>query len=182
MTRIYTKRGDDGTTGLLFGGRVSKDAIGPEAYGSVDEAISAIGLARSHDGDHAPHLLSVQRDLFVVAAELAASPSNRAKLVAGQTRVTPEMVASIEQQIDVLEAEMEVPTEFLVPGQDRLSAAMDHARTVVRRAERRCVTWQAETAAEGSLVVQYLNRLADYLYLLTRSAETEAEPWHLEDE
>jgi cob(I)alamin adenosyltransferase len=100
---FYTKKGDDGSTGLLFGGRVRKDAPAPRAYGAADEAQAAFGLARAEaepGGELDSILLAVERDLYVLMAELATAPENRRKLVAGQTLVTPEMVAEVERLTD----------------------------------------------------------------------------------
>lgn len=175
--KIYTKRGDDGTTGLFYGGRISKDDAAPEAYGAVDEAVAALGLARAEaEGGVAERLLAVQRDLFVVSAELATAPRNRPKLEDGVSRVTGRMVERLERWIDQLDAEVGTPSEFLVPGQARLPAALDFARTVVRRAERRSVTLARTGGWAGSRVVPYLNRLGDYLFMLSRAVETEWQP------
>ena len=95
--KIYTKKGDDGTTGLLFGGRVAKDDLAPEAYGAVDELVAALGVARAlADGNLAEDLLQVQRDLFVVGAEVATAPRNRHKLEPGVSLTTPDMVARLQ--------------------------------------------------------------------------------------
>lgn len=170
--KIYTRKGDDGTAGLLYGGRISKSDPGPEAYGSVDEAAAALGVARAvADGTLAERILAVQRSLFVVGAELATDPSNRDKLEDGISRVTADMVSALETAIDEVVAESGLPTEFVVPGGTAAAAALDMARTIVRRAERRCVA-----ASESGEVIPYLNRLADYLYVLARSAETEWVP------
>ena len=170
--RIYTRKGDDGSTGLLFGCRVNKDETGPEAYGAVDEAVSALGVARTlAQGDLAAAILGVQRDLFVAGAELAAAPGSRDRLADGVSRVTPAMVAALEPAIDAVVDESGLPTEFVVPGGTALSAALDLARSIVRRAERRAVTHCREAGIEGSWVVPYLNRLADYLYVVARAAE-----------
>lgn len=175
--KIYTRTGDDGSTGLFYGGRVSKDDTGPEAYGVVDEAVSALGVARAaSEGVMADTILSVQRDLFVVAAELATGAANRSKLVPGVSLTTTEMVDSLEARIDRVEEESGLPTEFIVPGGSPVAAALDLARTIVRRAERRSVTHLRVAAVEGSHVVAYLNRLADYLYILARSAEASWAP------
>lgn len=172
--RIYTRRGDDGSTGLFHGGRVAKDEIGPEAYGTVDEAVSVLGVARaSADAPVAEQLLAVQRQLFVVAAELATNPANRNKLEDKVSRVDQSMVDGLETKIDAIVDERGMPTEFIVPGGDPVAAWIDVARSVVRRAERRAVTWAHDGEVENSLVVVYLNRLADYLYMLARSAEGE---------
>lgn len=173
--RIYTRRGDDGTTGLFYGGRVAKNSPGPEAYGTVDEAVSLLGMARAQaDEETASAILAVQRDLFVVAAELATDPSNREKLEPGVSRVEAAMIEQLEARIDRIEAEVGMPTEFVVPGGDPVAASIDVARTVVRRAERASVALLADNG--DSLVVPYLNRLADYLYMLARAVEREWTP------
>jgi cob(I)alamin adenosyltransferase len=176
--RIYTKKGDDGTTGLFYGGRVSKADLGPEAYGTVDEAVSCLGLARALCGDAAmaEEILRVQRELFVVAAELATAPDRRDQLVDGTSRTTPDMVQTLEAAIDQVVEEVGMPTEFIVPGGNEVAAALDVARTVVRRAERRAVAYAEQGGLDGSEVVRYLNRLADYLYMLARAAESEWTP------
>jgi cob(I)alamin adenosyltransferase len=175
--RIYTRRGDDGSTGLFHGGRVTKDAAGPEAYGTVDEAVSALGTARAAASDAvADAVLAVQRELFVAGAELATDPANRDKLEDAVSRVGQSMIDGLEARIDAIAAESGMPTEFIIPGESPVAAALDVARAVVRRAERRAVSWAEESAVEDSLVVVYLNRLADYLYMLARSVEGEWTP------
>src|SRR5919205_911398 len=140
MPRIYTKTGDDGTTGLLYGGRVPKDDLVTDAYGTTDEAVAALGLARALvDGAAGEDILDLQRELFVVGADLAASPSARDRLEPGVSSVTPGMVGRLEQRIDQLVAERPLPDTFVVPGSNAASAALDPARAVVRRAERRVV-------------------------------------------
>ena len=169
--KIYTRRGDDGTTGLLYGGRVGKDDPRVEAYGSSDEAVAALGLARAHAPDWlSPVLLRLQRELFVVGAELATDPANRARLdPAKGTKVTDAMVESLERLIDETEREHAMPKEFVIPGESPCSAALDLARAIVRRTERRV----AALATEGvdPVVVRYLNRLADALFVLARAEE-----------
>ncbi|MFV9672368.1 MAG: cob(I)yrinic acid a,c-diamide adenosyltransferase [Acidimicrobiia bacterium] len=173
--RIYTRRGDDGTTGLFHGGRVRKDSGGPEAYGTVDESVSALGVVRVQaEPDVAAAVLEVQRDLFVVAAELATDPDRRDLLEPGVSRVDSSMIGRLEKRIDRIDAEVGMPTEFVVPGGEPVAAALDVARTVVRRAERRAVSHLA--GESESLVVPYLNRLADYLYMLARAVEREWTP------
>jgi len=168
--KIYTRKGDDGTTGLLFGGRVRKDDPAPEAYGAVDEAQAALGVARAETGEGSELdalLVRLERDLWVVMGELATAPENRTKLDPGVSLVTAEMVAGLEPVIDDLTSRFDAPTEFVVPGQNRLSALLDVARTVVRRAERASLG----AAAEGSFVVPYLNRLSDLLWTMARWQE-----------
>lgn len=170
--KIYTRRGDDGSTGLFHGGRVAKDETGPEAYGTVDEAVSALGVARAAaTGTLHDRILEVQREMFVVAAELATAADKRGMLTAGTTLVTGEMVARLEARIDAVEDETGLPTEFVVPGGSAAAAALDLARSITRRAERRAVSHVRACGITDCWVVPYLNRLADYLYVLARSAE-----------
>ena len=174
--RIYTKKGDDGTTGLFYGGRVRKDSALPRAYGTVDEAQAVLGLARSaarsaagsaRGGEMDELLVPIMRDLWVLMAELATLPENRSKLTPGSTAVTQEMVDELERRIDELDTRFEPPTEFVVPGEHPVAAWLDLARTVVRRAERHSLV-----AAElPSLVVPYLNRLSDLLWTMARWQE-----------
>jgi len=168
--KIYTRAGDDGTTGLLFGGRVRKDSPVTTACGDVDEAQAVLGLARSAP-DATPDLdalvVGIQRHLWVLMAELSTALENRGKLLAGQTLVTANMVSGLEILIDDLSARADPPTEFVVPGQAPSAAFLDLARTVVRRAERRSLS----VAAEGSQVVPYLNRLSDLLWTMARWRE-----------
>ena len=168
--QLYTRKGDDGTTGLLFGGRVRKDSPGVEATGAVDEAQATIGLARAEVGRASEVdvlLVGVERDLWVLMAELSTAPGNRHKLASGSSLVTASMVASLEASVDALGERFAMPTEFVIPGQDRLSALLDVARTVVRRAERLALA----TVAEDSEVVAYLNRLSTLLWVMARWQE-----------
>ncbi|HEU5300881.1 MAG TPA: cob(I)yrinic acid a,c-diamide adenosyltransferase [Acidimicrobiia bacterium] len=176
--KVYTRTGDDGTTALLFGGRVAKDAPGPTAYGAVDEAVSALGLARaaSSDPELAELLVRLQRELFVVGAELATAPENRSKLEPEVSRVTAAMVTALEPVIDDLTARYEPPQEFVLPGENPVAAALDVARTVVRRAEREAVAAAAQGWLDGSEVVAYLNRLADLVYTAARWQEGSFRP------
>ena len=133
-----------------------------------------LGTARAHAPQEvAERILAVQRDLFVVGAELATLPENRSKLEGGVSLTTAEMVQRLERWIDEVVAEVGLPSEFVVPGQTSFSAALDHARTVIRRAERRCVTYAKEGGLPNSEVIRYLNRLADYVYMLVRASEAE---------
>lgn len=171
--RIYTRKGDDGTTGLLYGGRVTKDSPVIEANGAVDEAQAVIGLARAEAsaGSELDELLvAIERDLWVLMAEVATAPGNRAKLEPGRTSVTDVMVHALEERIDDLAGRTPMPEQFVVPGQNRLSAALDVARTVVRRAERLVV---ATPPAPDSFVGPYLNRLSDLLWTMARWQEGE---------
>lgn len=176
--KVYTRTGDDGTTALLFGGRVAKDAPGPTAYGVVDEAVSALGTARAlaTEPQLADLLVRLQRELFVVGAELATAPKNRTKLEPEVSIVTAAMVTALEPVIDDLTARYEPPQEFVLPGENPVAAALDVARTVVRRAEREAVAAAAQGWLDGSEVVAYLNRLADLVYTAARWQEGSYRP------
>ncbi len=168
--RIYTKTGDDGTTGLLYGGRAPKDAPAVETYGSIDEAVAHLGLARALSSDAALRgiLLEVQRDLFIVAADLATNPDQRARLRPGMSLVTGTMIDNLERIIDQTVADHPLPQEFIVPGANAASAALDVARTVVRRAERRAITLRDGGREVNPEAVKYLNRLSDLIFVLAR--------------
>lgn len=168
--KIYTRGGDKGTTGLYFGGRVAKSAEPIEVNGAVDEAQACLGWARSLSeagGVVNELLITLERDLWVLMAEVATLPANRHKLEKGRSMVSSEMIERLESEIDLLSEQIEMPTEFVVPGENQLSAALDVARTVVRRAERAAVGYPLD----DSLVVQYLNRLSDLVWTLARWAE-----------
>ena len=168
--RIYTRKGDDGTTGLLFGGRVAKHSPRIEVNGAVDEAQAALGLARAEAeaGSELDELLvDLERQLYVLMAEVATEPANRPKLVAGESLVTESMVRWLEERVDRLAERFPMPTEFVVPGANRRSAALDVARTVVRRAERAFVAGMG-VAEAPSFAGPYLNRLSDLLWVMAR--------------
>ena len=183
MTKLFTGKGDDGSTGLFFGGRVPKHDARPEAYGTVDEAQAAIGLARAvaDDAEVDAMLLEVERELYVLMAELATLPENRGKLTPGQTAVTAESVEALGERTELVGTRFEFPTEFVLTGQNELSARLDVARTVVRRAERAAVV----VDVDGSHVVPYLNRLSSLLWTMARWVEAgdslPARPDHPED-
>ncbi len=168
--RIYTRGGDDGTTGLLYGGRVDKSGPRTEAYGTTDEAVAALGMARVFIADSllADLVLRLQRDLFVVGAELATATENSHKLRPGTTKVTAEMVDGLEEVIDDYVARIRMPEEFIVPGESRGSSFLDFARTVIRRAERQTVAMDRAGLLSDGEVVRYLNRLADLVFVLAR--------------
>lgn len=170
--KITTKKGDDGTTGLLFGGRVAKDGPRPTAYGEVDEAQATLGVVRAQvDGELAEIVLGLERDLWVVMAELATDTDNIAKLTDGQNRTTAAMVDALDVMMDDIADRFDPPTEFVVPGESAVAAALDVSRTVVRRAERAAV---AALSGQDSWVVPYLNRLSDLLWTLARWQEGES--------
>jgi cob(I)alamin adenosyltransferase len=173
---VATGRGDDGTTGLLYGGRIAKDDPRTEAYGSVDEAVAALGLARvelaaAGLAELSASVLGRQRELFVVGAELAARPEASDRLENGVTRVSEQMLETLEAELAHWESAIEMPREFVVPGETRASAALEMARTVLRRAERRVVGLQREGALDGAWLLPYINRLADLTWVLARAAE-----------
>lgn len=178
--RIYTRKGDSGTTGLLFGGaRVSKSDPRTHAYGTTDEAVSALGLARAAIGaGNDPTvtrltelIVRLQRELFVVGAELATHTDRRSRLTDGVSCVTQPMVNALEAEIDALEAMVEQPKEFVLPGESMTGAALDLARTTIRRAERHSVALAQDGGLPDSHVVAYLNRLADLLFVMARAAD-----------
>lgn len=176
MVKVYTKRGDDGTTGLLYGGRVEKDDLRTDAYGTIDETVSALGLARADlrgEGDREWHdtVLAIQRELFIVGAQLATHADHWPQLSAGVSRVTPQMVERLERAIDDLTDRYPLPREFVVPGGRRAGAAIDLARTMARRAERAAVRMQRNGLLPDEEILRYLNRLSDYLFVLARSVE-----------
>jgi cob(I)alamin adenosyltransferase len=174
--KIYTRKGDDGTTGLWYGGRVPKYAGRPEAYGSVDEAASALGLARAAArGELYADILRVQNELFVAGAELATAPEAAGRLEEGISKVTPDMVERLESDIDRYMDRVDLPPKFVVPGGTELSARLDVARAAVRRAERRVAALKDEGDLADDTVLTYLNRLSDALFAMARFAD-EPEP------
>ena len=167
---IYTRHGDAGETGLLYGGRVSKDDDRVQAGGACDEAVSALGLARSlcQDEEVRDAIAAVQHDLFKVGAELATDVDSRHLLEEHFTPVTPDMTDQLEARIDDLQARTELPRAFIVPGASPGSSALDLARAFVRRTERLVVGLDRSGALGNPDVLRYLNRLADYLFMLGR--------------
>jgi len=179
VARIYTKKGDDGTTALWYGGRVAKTDARTEAYGAVDEAGSALGVARSLCGpdedEIARDILRVQSELFVAGAELATAPHAAERLEDGVSRVTDEMVDALDEEIDRYMDRVSLPPKFVIPGGTPLSAQLDLARAVIRRAERRVVALKDTDELASEAVLRYLNRASDLTYAMARFADT-AEP------
>ncbi|MGA9775446.1 MAG: cob(I)yrinic acid a,c-diamide adenosyltransferase [Candidatus Dormiibacterota bacterium] len=170
---IVTKGGDAGETSLLYGGRVPKDDPRTEAYGSLDEAISAMGLARSlcSQPPVAQALLELERECFTVGAELATDPDERAKLEKHFPVLGAGAADKLEERVHHLEAEVGLPPGFVLPGGTPGAAALDLARSLTRRAERRAVTLQRAGQLGNPEVVRYLNRLSDLLFMLARQEE-----------
>ncbi len=169
--KIYTKKGDDGTTGLWYGGRVEKDSPRPEAYGSVDEAASALGVARAaaeRESEVYLDILLIQEELFIAGAELATAPEASERLEAGVSKLTAEMVTRLEQLIDRYMDRVDLPPKFVIPGGSELSARLDVARSFVRRAERRVESLNRAGELADDTVLTYLNRCSDAVYAMAR--------------
>jgi cob(I)alamin adenosyltransferase len=172
--KIYTRKGDDGTTGLWYGGRVPKFAGRPEAYGSVDEAAAALGMCRAAaepGGELHADILRLQRELFVAGAELATAPEAAERLEPGVSKTTAEMVDRLEADIDRYMERVDLPPKFVIPGGTELSARLDVARGAVRRAERRVAALHHEGELDDATVLTYLNRLSDALFAMARFAD-----------
>lgn len=177
LNRIYTRTGDDGTTGLVTGARVSKASLRVEAYGAVDEANAAVGLAvlaAERDGGSgtplAAVLRSVQNDLFDAGADLA-TPVAPGEKPDAALRITAGQTARLEALIDEHNAGLPALTSFILPGGSDASAHLHLARTVTRRAERLIVALRtAEPDATSPEVLRYVNRLSDLLFVLCRVA------------
>ncbi|UFU02084.1 cob(I)yrinic acid a,c-diamide adenosyltransferase [Ruania suaedae] len=178
--RIYTRTGDDGSTGRLYGGRIAKTDPVMETGGDVDEVVALLGVARAAcDSPIAETLLRLQRELFVLGADLAANPDHRDRLEPGVSLVSEEMVTGLESLIDALVEARPLKPVFVIPGATATGAALDHARAVARRAERHALAAR-EAGAPVSTVVSpavghYLNRLSDLLFVLARHAAGETE-------
>jgi cob(I)alamin adenosyltransferase len=177
VVKIYTRKGDDGTTSLWYGGRVAKSDRRTEAYGSLDEAASALGVARSlcgpGDAELAADILRLQDDLFIAGAELATAPEAAGRLEDGISRVTAEMVAELEEVIDRHMERVELPPKFVIPGGTQLSAQLDVARAVIRRAERGAVALNEDGELASGTLLGFLNRASDAAYAMARAADRE---------
>jgi cob(I)alamin adenosyltransferase len=167
LTRIYTRGGDQGETSLTDGSRVPKSDLRVAAYGTVDEANAAIGLARLHAPPPADAMLArIQNDLFDLGADLS-TPEGESKRQAGALRIAAAQVARLEQEIDALNAELKPLDSFVLPGGSPCAAYLHLARTVTRRAERIAVELAAASAVNPE-ALKYLNRLSDHLFVLAR--------------
>ena len=164
MSPFYTRTGDDGTTSLIGKDRVPKYDPRPEAYGEIDEASAALGLARAlATADQTKEILiQIQRDLYAIMAEIAATKEN-----APRFRVLSEQhVAWIEKQLDILSNQVEIPNEFILPGDSLASAALSLARTITRRAERRVAKLYHLGEIDNQAILSYLNRLSSLLFIM----------------
>jgi cob(I)alamin adenosyltransferase len=177
VVKIYTKKGDDGTTSLWYGGRVPKHHGRTEAYGTLDEACSQLGVARALCGPEetelAGDILRLQDDLFIAGAELATAPEAAERLEDGISRTTEEMVTTLEQRIDRYMGEVELPAQFVLPGGNQLSAQIDVARTTIRRAERHITALKEEGELIGETVIHFINRASDFAYAMARFADVD---------
>ncbi len=168
MTKIYTRTGDQGQTGLIGGVRVPKDQARVAAYGEIDELNAALGLARAHATDRRLAVLlgAIQRDLFALGAQLA-DPSASVGAKKAKAAITAARIARLEKAIDARQADLPPLTHFILPGGSPLGASLHLARTICRRAERTTVTLARQERVDAR-VLAYLNRLADLLFVLAR--------------
>ncbi|MGZ5308160.1 MAG: cob(I)yrinic acid a,c-diamide adenosyltransferase [Solirubrobacterales bacterium] len=177
MVKIYTKKGDDGTTSLWYGGRVPKSHPRTEAYGAIDEAVSMLGVARALCGseheDVAATVLRLQNELFVAGAELATTPDAADRLEDGTSRITAEMTDALDAEIDRYMEQVDLPPKFVIPGGTPLSAQLDAARAVLRRAERRVTALAAAEGLASPEVQRYVNRCSDLVYALARATDVD---------
>lgn len=171
--KIYTRTGDSGTTGLFGGGRVPKDEVRVEAYGSVDELNACLGVARADlpEGEVNAWLAEIQADLFRLGAELACVPGKEERL--GMALIGADDATRLERYIDVSEVGLEPLRSFVLPGGSRAASSLHQARTVCRRAERRVLSAGRAANVRGEVLI-YLNRLSDLLFVLARRANHEA--------
>ena len=173
--KIYTKKGDEGKTSLLFGSRVSKSDIRCEAYGTIDEAVSTLGLARSLSKSQyvSKIIKNIQEELFIVGSELATDITKYENLKKNFKIVTHDMVLNLEKMIDSFEEAVELPRAFVIPGASPASSALDVARSILRRAERVVVRIKEDNSLLNLVVLKYLNRLEDLLFMIARYEDRE---------
>ena len=173
MAKVTTGTGDTGYTGLLGEQRVPKYDPRPDTFGTVDEATSALGLARAASTDPKVKdiIYQVQQELYLLMGELATSPENYEKM---GLRMTIEHVQRLEQVEESLKQEVEIPNKFIIPGDSLDGAALDLARTIIRRAERMAVKLLHDGVIQNGEVVRYLNRLSDLIFILARYIEVKS--------
>jgi len=170
--KTFNKKGDEGETSLLYGLRTAKSDPRCEAYGTIDEAVSMLGLAKNFCQPEIKDIvLGLQRDLFVIGTELATPQEHYSKLEATGKIIKPEMVQRLEDLIDDFESKIDMPREFILPGACVSSAVLDVARTVIRRAERKTVILRQAGQLVNEEILKYLNRLADLVFILARYQE-----------
>ena len=165
---VFSKKGDGGETSLLTGGRVSKASLRPEAYGTLDEASSALGMAKATTQNSliVDMIGTVQEDLLVLGAQLACEGQAQAEY-----RLESARALRLEGWIKDLQQEVPLPRQFVFPGANLVSAAVDLSRTIIRRAERRCVALRESGEIDNPEIHTYMNRLGDFLFTLARYAE-----------
>ncbi len=177
MVKIYTKKGDDGSTSLWYGGRVPKHHGRTTAYGSLDEACSELGVARAlcgpDEAELAADILHLQNDIFIAGAELATAPEAAGRLEDGVSRTTEAMVTGLERLIDRYMSEVDLPPKFVIPGGNRLSAQLDVARSSIRRAERHISALADAGELSGETVIHFVNRASDLAYAMARFADVD---------
>ncbi|MQG01439.1 MAG: cob(I)yrinic acid a,c-diamide adenosyltransferase [SAR202 cluster bacterium] len=176
--KIYTKSGDQGETGLFFGGRVPKSDARCEAYGEADSVVSYMGLARALclDKDNKELLLHIQNRMFTVGAELATLPENHEKLTDHYHTIDSEMITELEKYIDKLSDSVDLPSDFIVSGASPGSAALDVARTGVRTLERRLVALDSDSMLVNGEMLKFVNRLSDLLFMMARYEDRDISP------
>ena len=180
MAKVTTGTGDTGYTGLLGEQRVPKYDPRPDTFGTVDEATSALGLARamSNDSKVKKIIYQIQQELYLLMGELATTPENYEKM---GLRMTVEHVQRLEQVEEQLKGEVEIPNKFIIPGDTPDGAALDLARTIIRRAERMAVKLLHDEVIQNSEVVRFLNRLSDLIFILARYVEVKSSLAELPD-
>ena len=173
MAKVTTGTGDTGYTGLLGEQRVPKYDPRPDTFGTVDEATSALGLARAVAKDqHVKDIIyRIQQELYLLMGELATPPEHYEKM---GLRMTIEHVKHLEQVEEQLKQEVEIPNKFIIPGDTLDGAALDLARTIIRRAERKAARLLHEGVIQNNEVVRYLNRLSDLVFILARYIEVKS--------
>ena len=173
MAKVTTGTGDEGYTGLLGSERVAKYDPRPDTFGTVDEATSALGLARAtiQDPKVKEIIFRIQNELYLLMGELATTPENYEKM---GLRITAEHVQWLEQVEESLKQEVEIPNKFIIPGDTLEGAALDLARTIIRRAERMAVKLLHDGVIQNSEVIRYLNRLSDLVFILARYLEVKS--------
>ena len=173
MAKVTTGTGDTGYTGLIGEQRVAKYDPRPDTFGTVDEATSALGLARATAQNQKVKdlIYGIQQELYLLMGELATPPENYEKM---GLRMTVEHVQRLEQEEEALKREVDIPNKFIIPGDTLDGAALDLARTIIRRAERLAVKLLHDGVIQNGEVVRYLNRLSDFVFIIARYVEVKS--------